>query len=372
MIRLYTLAAIFVGLLPTSVTAQQLASTASLISSHISHDKLSGMKARTQTLVQLVHTCLNTENGETPIPVWHGEYLAGKSSSGSLLRFGAQCSYYSVDNNADKKAELLLLANDLSPLLGHFMLNGNDYGTIRATITRRNGCLYFQLPRAEGADLDASFWLITADSSRLPYLPVSRREYLLEARQQLVGDTNAIATEWRSKLDIRSAAQQEAEKQSELRQLKVLYSGVDLEARTSIYLRSFTSDEVYLQRHIYRATSLHRNALRFVDSLLHTDPVELGRPAYLSPQIAEAAALATDPNAADPALAFHGFADNLPGALLLVRPNPSALNPYLGEDKPQFLLLGWRFDPTAPFAAFLDQQLHDNLDSRKIQDLLGK
>jgi hypothetical protein len=35
-------------------------------------------------------------------------------------------------------------------------------------------------------------------------------------------------------------------------------------------------------------------------------------------------------------------------------------------------LLGWRFDPTAPFAARLDQQLHDNLDSRQIQDLLGK
>jgi hypothetical protein len=287
MIRLYTLAALFVGLLSTSTTAQQFASTTSLITGHISPNKLSGMKARTQTLVQLVHTCLNTENGETPIPVWHGEYLAGRSSSGSLLRFGAQCSYYSTDNNADKKAELLLLANDLSPLLGHFTLNGNGYGTIRATITRRNGCLYFQLPHPEAVpssatpytatpgagapapesqptDLTTSFWLITADSSRLPYLPVTRREFLLETRKQLIDDTNAIASEWRDKLNIRPAAVQEAEKQLELRQLKALYSGVDLEARTNLFLRNFTSDEVYLQRHINLATTLHRHALRFV------------------------------------------------------------------------------------------------------------
>ena len=128
MIRIYTLVALSVGLLYTSATAQQLVSTASLISGHISHDKLTGMKARTQTLVRLVHNCLTSDNGETPDPVYRGEYLAGKSSSGSLLRFGAQCSYYSAGNNVDKKAELLLLANDLAPLLGHFTRNGNDYG----------------------------------------------------------------------------------------------------------------------------------------------------------------------------------------------------------------------------------------------------
>ena len=396
MIRLYTLVALTFALLHTTATAQQFVSSTSLISGHISHDKLSGMKARTQTLVTLVHNCLTAENGETPSSTWRGEYLAGKSSSGSLLRFGAQCSFYSVENSADKKAELLLLANDLAPLLGHFTLNNNDYGTIRATISRRNGCLYFELPGSDGSgdpgspatpsgdpgasatpsgDRPTAFWLITADSSRLPYLPVTRREFLFETYKQLIRDTNEIATEWRSRLSVRPAAQQEAEKQSQLRQLKALYSGVDLEARTNIYLQNFITDEAYLQRHITLATALHRNALRFVDSLLHTDPLELARPAVISAQTAKAGQ--TSPTAqrevlADPALSFHGFADNLPGALLLVRPNASALDPYLSEDKPQFLLLGWRFDPTAPFAASLDQQLHENLDGRKIQDLLGK
>ena len=376
MFRLYTLAALTLGLLHASVTAQQFEKTSSLVSGHISRDKLTGMKARTQTLVRLVHNCLSDENGETPNAIWRGEYLAGRSSSGALLRFGAQCSYYSAANSADKKAELLLLANDLSPLLGHFSFNGNDYGTLPATVTRRNGCLYFEAPRPEGpvrptassGDHPTSFWLITADSSRLPYIPVTRREFLLETRTLLIRDTNEIATEWRRKLTVRPLAAQEAEKQSQLRQLNALYSGTDLEARTNIFLQNFVSDEAYLQRHITLASDVYCHALRFVDSLLHSDPSELSRPAVISAGTADAALTAP----ADPALSFHGFADNLPGSLLLVRPNPAALNPDLGEDKAQFLLLGWRFDPAAPFAAFLDQQLHDNFDGRKIQDLLGK
>lgn len=384
MIRLYTPAklTLIFGLLFTSATAQKLASTASLISGHISHDKLSGMKSRTQTLVRLVHTYLTADDGETPSPIWRGEYLAGRSAAGPLFRFGAQCSFYSPDNNVDKKAELLLLANDLSPLLEHFTINGDDYSMIRATISRRNGCLYFEQPGAA-----ASFWLITSDSSRLPYIPVTRQEFLLQLRKQLIRDTNDIAMEWRNKISIRSAAEQEGEKQSQLRQLKALYSGADLEARTNIFLRNFTTDETYLQKHISLATALQRNALHFVDSLLRTNPTELNRPAFISDQTAEAgqpsgsssrlnsSGLAGYPGQtiqADPALTFHGFADNLPRALLLVRHNPSAFDPSLGEEKPQFLLLGWRFDRDAPFAAILDQQLHDHLDSRKLQDLLGK
>lgn len=379
MIRLYTPAVLIViiGLLHTSVTAQKLASTASLITGHIPHDKLTGMKARTQTLVHLVHNYLTSENGETPSPLWHGEYLAGRSSSGSLLRFGAQCSFYSPDNKVDKKAELLLVANDLSPLLGHFTVNGNEYGTIRASMSHRNGCLYFEQPRPRAAETSGvpvtetrdqadgpatAFWLIPADSSRLPFVPLTRREFLLELRKQLINDTNHIAAEWREKVTVRPVAEQEAEKQGQLLHLKALYSGADLEARTSIYLRNFITDEAYLQKHIHLAMALQLNALHFIDTLLLADPAELSRPAFISTETTEA----------DPALSFRGFADNLPGALLLVRHNPTAFDPRLPEDKPQFLLLGWRFDPSAPFAASLDQQLHDNLDSRELQDWVGK
>jgi hypothetical protein len=386
MIRLYTHAVLILllSLLFTAANAQQLVSTASLVTGHISHDKLNGMKARTQTLVQLVHNCLTADNGESPNPIWHGEYLAGRSSSGELLRFGAQCSFYSPDNIVDKKAELLLLANELSPLLGHFTINGNDYGTIGAAISHRNGCLYFELPTT-------AFWLITADSSRLPYIPVTRREFLLEIRTQLIRDTSYISTEWRSNVAIRPAAVQEAEKQGQLRQLKTLYTGADLEVRTNIFLRNFTSDEVYLQKQISLATAVCCARLHLVDSLLHTHPADLDRPACLSTQTAAAGQPATQAqrNRAlsqsaqaypalspttrlDPALSFDGFADNLPGSILLVRPNPAAFDPALGAEKPQFLLLGWRFDPTAHFAASLDQQLRDNLDTRQLQDLLGK
>jgi len=367
MIRLYTLAALtfLFGLLPTSVPAQQLTTTASLITGHIPHDKLTGMKNTTRTLIRLLQENLTSD---APAPIWHGEYIAGRSSSHSLLSFGAQCSYYSsgTSTGSGKTAELLLLANDLSPLLGHYIVNGKEYGTIKATITHRNGGLYFELPHPEPSEptepsgqpgpLSTSFWLIAADSNRLPYTPITRREYLLEIRQQLISDTLNIVTEWRKKIIVRPAAQQEAEKQRELQQLKTLYAGADLAARTNIYLQNFTTDEAYLGQYLNTATFLQRTALRLIDSLLHTSAADLNRPAYLREQ----------------APLFHGFANNLPGALLLVKLNPASTNPYLSEEIPQFFLLGWRFDPADPLAADLDRRLHDNLDGGKLREMLGK
>src|SRR5258707_1053007 len=239
MIRQYTLVILtfVLGLLHTSATAQQLASTASLIlqpidietdllsatevpitqskpwqqtasivAGHISHDKLTGMKKRTEALILLLHDLFSVDTLDAS---WHGEYFSPRS-------FGAQCSFY-----AGKKAGLLLLVNDLSPLLGHYTVNGTDYLTIRASITHQNGCLHFNLPRPEADDQPAdsniaantSFWLITPDSIRLPYTPITRREYLLEIRKQLISDTNYIATEWRNKFTIRPLTEQEAEKQ---------------------------------------------------------------------------------------------------------------------------------------------------------------
>lgn len=345
--------------------AQPWQQSAPLIIGHIPHDKLTAMKARTEALISVLHDCFTSGEGD---PTWHGEYFAGK--------FGAQCTFFSHD---DKKAQLLLLANDLSPLLGHYSINGTDYLTIGAKISRRNGCVYFEGPDAGNGDeqqtsgqLQTSFWLITADSTQLPYIPVTRREYLLEVRKQLISDTNYIAIEWRGKISIRPASLQEAEKQSELRQLKSLYSGADLEARTNIYLRNYITDEVYLQQRIEVATRLQRNTLRFVDSLLHAAPRELQRPAYLSDQTVAAGRPRATAAAIAAGFLFPGFADNQPHPTLLVRRNPAASDHSLGEDKPQFVLLGWRCDPEYALTAGLDRQLRENLDAGEIQKMLRK
>ncbi|HEY4109604.1 hypothetical protein [Puia sp.] len=380
MTRTHTLVTLtfVLGLLHTSSTAQQLASPTSFPTGHLTRSQLAGMKNTTRTLIQLVHDYIATDACD---PTWHGDYFAGRSASGPLLKFGAQCSFFTLEHAASKKAELLLLANDLGPLFGHVAINGNDYLTTRAAITRRNGCLYFELPQnaeTSGHGLATSFWLVTADSSRLPYLPVTRREWLLEIRKQLSGDTNSIAAEWRRKITVRPAAEQEAEKQRQLRVLQTLYSGTDLQVRTNLYLQSFVSDEAYLRRQINTATALHRSTLRTIDSLLHSDPADLKRPTYLSEETTavlsgtDLAHRSSGPGQAAAALSFHGFADSRPGAILLVRPNPAATDPYLSEEKPQFLLLGWRFDPTDPLAASLDGRLHDNLDGRELKQLLGK
>ncbi|GGA95842.1 hypothetical protein [Puia dinghuensis] len=350
--------------------AQAWEKTPDLINGHIAHDKLSSMKNRTQALIRLLQdSCFNTGAA-----VWHGEYFSGRSLSGSLLKFAAQCSFYGQEKTDGTKADLLILANDLSPLLGHYTINDNYYFTIKANVTSQNGCLYFQQPQT-----GTSFWLITADNTNLPYLPVTRKEYLIEARKELIRDTTLISTEWRNKITIRPAAEQEAEKQQELQQLKTLYSGMELEARKKIYLQHYTSDETFLQQTITKATALQCSTLHLIDSLLlNTGAAQLDRPAIIAGQDADPNEATTDqgvqPTTATPgqAAAFNGFADGQPGATMLVKANPACFNPSLSEEKPQFFLVGWRFDPNEPLASDLDRQLRANFDGQKLKEMLGK
>jgi hypothetical protein len=323
-----------------------------LVSGRISRTTLTGMKNKAEAVIGLFRDSFFSAGAYTP--VWHGEYYADRS----LPTFAVQSSFFPRENTGARMAELLVLANDLSPLLRHYTLNGNDHAAIKGNIADRNGCRYVEV-RAQD-DRTTRFWLITGDSSRQPYLPLTRREYLLETRTALIQDTSRIATGWRNRISIRPAAIQEAEKQKELQRLQAMYSGTDLDVHTRIFLRNFVSDEAYLQENIRSATSLQRRVLHFIDSLLlHGD--QLGRPAVIR-----------EPAAADPtgnareALPFEGFADGDPDAITLVRldTHPST------ADQPSFFLVGWRFEPAEALAADLDRQLCSGFDGHKLQELL--
>jgi hypothetical protein len=78
--------------------------------------------------------------------------------------------------------DITVLSNDLGPLVGNLSVNGHTYRTIRtATAERGKQCFEFDVTRT----LHVKAWLITADSTALPYTPVTRREYLVQARMEL-------------------------------------------------------------------------------------------------------------------------------------------------------------------------------------------
>jgi hypothetical protein len=145
------------------------------------------------------------------------------------------------------------------------------------------------------------------DSRQMPYVPVTRKEYLLAAKVELTVAKAAIAAAVKTKAPVRPAAVQEAEKKAMIEQLKAVYTGVALEIRMRQYLKNYRTDEQYLQDHIDFETEGVDSAMHLMNDLLaQMSPTELGKPAIVSV----------------PAIDFNGFEDGHTDRML-VRMNPA-------------------------------------------------
>jgi hypothetical protein len=319
------------------------------INGHINSGKLSNMKMVTETIVTFLHDSCLTDEHYTP--TWHGEYFSEKTSSAAGIKFGVFCNFY------EQKAKLTILANDLSPLLGHLLVNNQPFFTIPSANTVKNGAACFtpSLPNTEeGSSLRSTIWLITADNHQPLYTPVSRREYLREARMELNNIKNFLLTDLKQKMPVRSAAVQEAEKRTDIEQLNRQYSGIDGQMRMKMFLNNYKTDEEYFKENADKETAGLDSTLHLMDHLAsHMSAAELDRPAIVSGQAAD----------------FQGFEDGQ-GGKMLIRMNTSYFNPSLSAEKPQFFVVCWQYDPSAPTAVDIDQQIRERLDCQKLKDML--
>jgi hypothetical protein len=141
----------------------------------------------------------------------------------------------------------------------------------------------------------------------MPYIPVTRKEYLLAAKVELAAKKVAIAAAVKTKVTVRPAAVQEAEKKAMIEQLKAVYTGVALEVRMRQYLKNYRTDEQYLQDHIdFEAEGVDSAMHLMTDLLAQMSPAGLGKPAIVSV----------------PAVDFNGFEDGHTDRML-VRMNPA-------------------------------------------------
>jgi hypothetical protein len=320
-----------------------------LVDAAISKTKLAKMKEVTGALVDLLKGSYFSAHAYSP--TWHGEYFSGKNSPGPDLKFGMTCHF------AEQNADLSITANDIQPLLDQLVVNGQHYMTIRVASSVKNEALYYT--DAEGADATAAqtkMWLVTIGNGRLPFTPVTRKEYLQEAKAELTAMASSIRDGWKLKVPARTAASQEAEKKAAIDQLKAMYSGADLAVRTRIYLRNYKTDEQYRKENIENETAGLEGTLRLMDSLLaHLPAAELGKPAVVSVASTE----------------FHGFEDGQAN-YMLIRMNAAYFNNVLSDEKPQLFLVTWHCNPSNAAAAELDQQLMERFDGQKLQEMLGK
>lgn len=318
------------------------------INGHIRANKLAAMKNTSSSIINVFHDSILTQGVN---PVWHGEYFPAVNG-GPQVHFGVQCVFNNDDNTATDN-DLTVFANDITPLLGNLTVNGNNYTTVKAGRTVK-GNLFFEFDTENNLKVKA--WLVVADGAAMPYIPVTRKEYLEQAHKELVSLREAIDADVRAKIPVRSAAVQEAEKEQMLRQLRDNYTGAELEARTRVYLQNYIKDEELVARTIARNIAGYNGTLALVDNLLHTSSAQmLAQPAVVS---------VTADN-------FDGFEDGKANTTTLVRLNPAY---FTGSDAraPRCLLICWRYNPADAVSTGIDNQLDANFAAGSFQNLLAQ
>jgi len=338
------------------------------IDGHIDHALLKTMSQTTATIVTLLSdSCFP----EIPfIPNWHGEFVSEKRSQGSWISFGLECQFQTPaasDNggsaaNVEGNAQIRIMSNDISILFRDTLyVNGKVFQTLKDTLAIRNGFPYCELPlavddTANESPLHTRVWLVSA-SDDLPYIPVSRKEYLEEAKQEAGSEKNKLVTAIKEKTPLRSADDQKAEKERDMEAIRQTYSGAEREMRLRHFLDSYKSDEDYQKEAVEKGTTDADTTIHLMENLLtHLAAAELKKPAMVSV----------------PAIQFGGFEDNVPGSRMLVKVNPAYFNASLTGEKAQCFLVCWNYNPGIAMAADLDRQLNDKFDFKKLQGLLEK
>jgi hypothetical protein len=326
------------------------------VNGHISNSKLARMRDVSDAIISYFHDSCITE-GEFS-PTWHGEYFPDNRGSGKDMKFGIQCNF------SDNKANLTIMANTMhSLLLDPLIVNNQEFLAIRPSTGTDKDHPYFEynVPADEAtangspdtAVLHYRVWLV-ATAGQLPYIPVSRAEYLKEARQELTAAKNAIIATMKDNIPVRSAAIQAADKKAALEQLAALYSGMDLQVRTNMFLARFKTDEDYQKENIDKGTAGLDSSIALMDRLQYRSTgLDLGKPAIVSL----------------PAAGFRGFEDGHDGKML-IRVNPVYASGEGNDKAPRFLLVNWQFNPSEPMAGGIDRQIRERFDGQKLKAVL--
>ncbi len=219
---------------------------------------------------------------------------------------------------------IYIRANYCGALNDFLTVNGKKYWTIKRPTEVKDGMLYFEYPSsASSPDINGLWlyaWMITYPG-KLPYIPVTRKEYLLEARQEVAKTQTEVIENVKRYTTIRPAAEQEAAKQKEVEYLKKSYP--DNPRRWQRYIEDYQTDEQKLQAAINKMTQQYQATLAIMNNLLQTlSEEELQKPAIVT-------VIAT---------AFKGFEDDFKerNANMLIRWNPEYFNKKLSKAVPQF------------------------------------
>lgn len=215
-----------------------------------------------------------------------------------------------------------ITSNDLSSVLEPISINSKEYFQLRVTPTQDNNLWMFEL-EDNTRDIQTKIWMLTDSEDAAPYLPVTKLEYLKDAKAELSLTEQEMITEIKEILPVRSKEEQERWKQSQLDELKRSYSGASLDIRTRMFLEKYQTDEKLQQEAIEARTADVKSRMQYLDSLMTNMKQEnLQAATHVMPGTTE----------------FNGFNEG-PGSRILVKRNPKYFPPDVTTHTATFLVM---------------------------------
>ncbi|MBI5858833.1 MAG: hypothetical protein HZB42_14475 [Sphingobacteriales bacterium] len=255
---------------------------------------------------------------------------------------------------------IYIWANHFGTLSGSHTVNGKDYWTIKRPTEVKEGSLYYEYPQSSSSPEPLGLWVrawMIIYPGKLPYIPVTRKEYLLEARQEVTKTEAKVIADVKKYTIIRPAAEQEAAKQKELDYLKRSYP--DNPRRWQRYLEDYQTDEQRLQTAVDKMTAQYEATLKLMNDLLDKlSEEELQKPAVVS----------------EIATAFKGFEDDFKerNANMLIRWNPDYFDKKLSKATPQFFTLIIREDRSSMPMLDISRRFREKFRFDILSSMLGK
>ena len=241
------------------------------------------------------------------------------------------------DNFTVKKNRVYLLTKKVGELHGYPVYEGIHNGT------SNTGTKYSRA-------------IIITRSGQSPYLPVTRKQYLMLYIKRYEQE-KAKQLPILENMPVKSDAEEELNKQKGLEKIEKTTTPDRLERAKSNYLRSYTTDKQRKDENLKKINKMYDDMMKPAEELLkNISEEEAVMPAIVKGEYVSK---------------FERFSTEEQGGRMLVRLNPDYFDTKLPKYVPQFLIVYWRWEKGKASENFKNQ-LEENFNFNALKEMIDK
>ncbi|HSU29538.1 MAG TPA: hypothetical protein VLJ68_14220 [Chitinophagaceae bacterium] len=206
------------------------------------------------------------------------------------------------------------------------------------------------------ASASRNYAVLITRNGQLPYKPVTRQQFLLTLKQKIEEEKKG-QQDVNQKIQVRSAAEEEAAKQKGLLDIEKNNQPKYVEQRKNSYLKNYKTDEQRKQETIQRTEDYFNGRLKPINDELNNETKDdLQQPAIVMTNYLSS---------------FKGFTTEEDGGRRMVLINNDYFNKTLPRYIPQMIVLYWSWDKSGP-TQYFKKQLEDNFPVEKLKEMIDK